>query len=372
MTEAPAAFDAAYLDGRSSRQHAVTVELLAATVLIRGEGIALDLPLAQLKVQPRLGRLPLRIELPEGGLLIADAEAVARAMPVPKATGLAHRLESHLGVVAASIAGVVLAGWFLYVEGIPWLARNAAEHLPPEVEAGIAREGLAMLDRYFMAPTQLPPERRERVQAIFAQLAAASEGVARDARLELRDGRVVGANALAIPGGVIVVTDQLAQVLDDERVAAVLAHEFAHLQYRHGARHILQDTMAGLVLLALFGDASSVAALAATAPTVLLNNGYSRDFEREADSRAYELLRRTGRSPRLLGEALAALEKHAESKGAQCRAEPDRKPGSEAQDPREPEPVERARRRSNLGYISTHPDTEERIKAAERAAGDAR
>jgi Zn-dependent protease with chaperone function len=156
---------------------------------------------------------------------------------------------------------------------------------------------------------------------------------------------------------VIVVTDELAGVLDDDHVAAVLAHEVAHLQHRHGTRHILQDTIAGLVLLAVFGDASSVATVAATAPAILLNNAYSRDFEREADARAFELLRRTGRSPKLLGTALAALEQHHERKAAQCR--PDPEPNEAGQ---------RGGSRGPMGYISTHPATAERIRAAEEAA----
>lgn len=361
MSDAVPGFDAAYLDGRSSRQRAVRVEVRGDCASIRGEEVELDVPLSDMRVQPRLGTLPLRIELPGGGLLVADAQAVARAMPLPAKAGIAHRLESHLGAVVASMVGVAVAGWFFYVDGIPWIARHAVEGLPPEVEAEIGDEGLEALDRFFVKPTNLPAERRERVHAVFKEVAGASDSHARDARLELRDGHIIGANALALPGGVVVVTDQLATLLDDERLAAVLAHEIGHLQHRHGARHILQDTIAGLVLIAVFGDASSIAAVAATAPTILLNNGYSRDFEREADARAYELLRSTGRSPRLLGEALAAIEKDAERGGASssCRAESD----EDATEPPEPE-----RRRSNLGYISTHPATEERIKAAEQAA----
>ena len=366
MTPAAGAFDAAYLDGISSRRHDVRVEVEGADVRIRGDGVSLDLALADLRVQPRLGRLPLRIQLPGGGVLVAEAQAVQGVLPVPKASGLAHRLESHLGVVVGSIAGVVVAGWLFYAYGIPWLAREAAERLPPDIEAGIAVEGLQALDRYLVKPTRLGPERRERLQNVFRQVAGAAEGESRNARLELRDGGVIGPNALAIPGGVIVLTDQLANLLDDEHVAAVLAHEIGHLRHRHGARHILQDTIAGLLLLALFGDASSIAAVAATAPTILVNNGYSRAFEREADTHAYELLRRTGRSPRLLGESLAVLEKdHERGHPGSCPAQPDEpaQPAGEAK-----EPAERPARRTGLGYISTHPATEERIRAAEQAA----
>ena len=79
------------------------------------------------------------------------------------------------------------------------------------------------------------------------------------------------------------------------------------------------------------------------------------DFEREADRFAYGLLRSTRRSPRLLGEALAQLE-NARSSASSHECVPDGAPKKE-----KPEPV-------NLGYLSTHPATAERIRDAEEAA----
>jgi Zn-dependent protease with chaperone function len=157
-----------------------------------------------------------------------------------------------------------------------------------------------------------------------------------------------------------VLTDQLAALLDDEHTLAVLAHELGHLHYRHGTRNILQDSIVGLASMALLGDASSVSHIAATLPTAVLHTAYSRDFEREADSFAFGLLKRTGRSPRLLGEALAALEKRRDeaSEETGCPV-----PGAP---PREDKP--RGPRAEDLGYLSTHPATAERIRAAEEAS----
>jgi Zn-dependent protease with chaperone function len=77
----------------------------------------------------------------------------------------------------------------------------------------------------------------------------------------------------------------------------------------------------------------------------LLHAQYSQGFEREADEDAFQLLKRTGRSPLLLGRALKALEL-----------------GRKAGD-------QNGKRSSrDLGYLSTHPPTEERIRAAEEAA----
>src|SRR6185312_2371148 len=315
---------------------------------------------SDLRVEPRVGSLPLRIALPEGAVLVADADAVASVLPIPRAAGLAHRLESHLGVVFASLAGLVVAGWFGYRDGVPWLAHRVADHIPPALESQIAEQGMESLDQYVFRPSRMDAARQARLRESFRQLAAGLGPAASGARLEFRNGRWIGANAFALPGGVVVMTDQLAALLDDDHVEAVLAHELGHLQYRHGTRQLLQDSIVGLAAMAFLGDASAVSHIAATLPTVLVHTSFSRDFEREADGFAFQLLRRAGRSPRLLGEALATLEKRRERPSTECRV-----PHDDGKAPRDPEDSEPP---VDLGYLSTHPPTEERIRAAEEAA----
>jgi Zn-dependent protease with chaperone function len=353
-----ASFPADYFDGERSQREAVEVEVDGGIVRIRGAVVSRDLGTAELRIQPRLGRLPVRIELPGGGLLVADAELLSAALPIPKPAGLAHRLESHLGVVLGSVVGVVVAAWLAYAHGIPWAAREIAYRIPPSMEAQIAVEGLKGLDTYVFKPSALTEERRRRLEAIFTELSSKADGAGRGARLVFRDGSWVGPNALAIPGGMVVLTDQLVVLLQDEdRIAAVLAHEIGHLQHRHGSRHILQDSLVGLLAIALLGDATAVANIAATIPTVMVHTSYSRDFEREADQFAYGLMKQTRRSPKLLGDALAELERAHEARGLECKAEG----GDEKKPTKGP--------RSSLpGYASTHPPTEERIRAAEEAA----
>jgi Zn-dependent protease with chaperone function len=356
-------FQADYYDGRSSTRHAVEVEVEGGQARIRGPAVSVDLPVGELHVHPRLGSLPLRIDLPGGGLLVALAEALAGALEMPRRAGFAHRLESHLGVILASLAGIVIAAWLGYREGIPWLAREVAYRLPPEIEKDLATEGLEAMDRVWLKPSTLPEERRAQLREVFARLSAVHPELS--ARLNFRAGGFIGANAFALPGGAIVMTDELVAALrDDDHIAAVLAHELGHLQYRHGARQILQASIVALASAALLGDVSSVASLAATIPTVMLHTSYSRDFEREADRFAFELLRKTGRSPRLLGESLASLESHA--RGAQeCRVPSDaQEAAAEKSDAPRPKPS----KAKELGYLSSHPPTEERMKAAEEAS----
>lgn len=357
MTGGGRRFEADYFDGRTSAMRRVEVVVEGDSVLVHGADFSCDFHLRELRIPSRIGSLPLRVALPDGAILVVSADDAAAALPVPASSGFAHRLESRLPIVIGSLAGLVAVSWLAYHDGIPWVAREVAERMPPSLETQIAEDGLRYMDRIALKPTKMERARRERLSALFAGLAAPLGPAARDARLEFRDGGWIGANAFALPGGVVVMTDQLAKALpDDAHVAAVLAHELGHLEHRHGARAMLQSSIAGLVSLALFGDVSSVSGLAATVPTAIVHTSYSRDFEREADEFAFGLLKRTGRSPRLMGEALVALE-HAERRGRECAT-----PNGESR-----------RRRGDdfdVPYLSTHPATSERAAAAERAAAE--
>jgi Zn-dependent protease with chaperone function len=348
-------FAADYFDGMSSVRRRVQARREGDRLRIEGDGVALDLATSEVKVHPRIGRTPLRIALPGNGLLVASAEDVAAVLEIPPERGLAHRLESHIGVVVVAIAGVAAASWLGVRVGIPWVAQKIAFHIPPALERDIAEEGLKQMDGFALKPSALAPERQVQLRALFGQLRDRAGGSAAAARLEFRDGGWIGANAFALPGGVVVMTDQLVGLMgNDERIAAVLAHELGHLDRRHGSRQILQSSVAGLLMAALAGDASTLSSVVVGGSSMLIFTGYSRDFEREADRFAYGLLRATQRSPRLLGEALARLEGARAKKGSQeCTPDDAPRKKEEAVEP---------------GYLSTHPATAERIRDAEEAA----
>ena len=369
-------FTADYFDGQSSLRRRVEVTVADGRATIAGPDVALEHAVADLVVQPRIGSTPFRIVLPAGGVLVTRDD-IGRALHIPRPEGVAHRLESNLRIVMGAFVGLIVAGVLGYQFGIPWLAREVAYRIPPEVEADIATQGMKELDKYVFKPTTLARERQETLRAMFAELGAASTI---PARIEFRDGNYIGANAFALPGGVVVMTDQLEQLLkeDDGRIAAVLAHEIGHLEHRHGARHILQDSIAALAAATVLGDVSGISGLVAMLPALVTHTANSRAFEREADAFAHSLLRKTGRSPRLLGEALAALEKEQEKAWrdvGDCKvALDDPPPGQSAPDKgsdkaEKDSPAQRRRPSAgDLGYLSTHPPTEERIRAAEEAS----
>jgi len=154
----------------------------------------------------------------------------------------------------------------------------------------------------------------------------------------------VDLNAFALPGGTVVIFSAVIERAESgEEVLGVLAHELAHVTERHVMKNIV--TSVGLYALFSFfvGDAvGGIAAIANTAP-LLLSKSYSRDLERHADEVGLSYLLTAGINPRGMARfferVLAEEERTTEAVGTI--------PGA-------PE---------GLRFLSTHPETTERIAA---------
>ena len=108
---------------------------------------------------------------------------------------------------------------------------------------------------------------------------------------EFRNSESIGANAFALPSGIVVMTDDLVKLAkSDEEIIAVLAHEIGHVRGRHALRQLLQAAGISALAVALLGDVSSISGILSGAPA-LLHAKHSRDFEREADTFARQWLR---------------------------------------------------------------------------------
>ena len=89
-----------------------------------------------------------------------------------------------------------------------------------------------------------------------------------------------GANALALPGGMLVVTDELAALADAPALLGLLAHEPGHVTSRHATRIAVAGPLLGATVAASNGDITSVVA---SAPVLLATLSFWRSHEAEAD-----------------------------------------------------------------------------------------
>jgi len=99
-------------------------------------------------------------------------------------------------------------------------------------------------------------------------------------------------NAYALPGGTIVVTQGLLDVLKSEsELVAVLAHEMGHVELSHCLNNVKYQIAAKKVGL---GD---LGALADAASYILTHHAYSKTQENEADVYSFELMTQSQYDP---------------------------------------------------------------------------
>lgn len=308
-TAAPLA--AVYFDGLTSRSHRVMLAVEDGVARVTGEAER-RCPLADLRVSEASRHGARIVTFPDGAFLeIDDKAAFASLLASTGHRGtLVARMQQSWRATLLAAAGMAVALLLLWRFALPLLADAVAAAVPAGVEQALGKRVLEEMDRTYFAASTLGQAEQARIAAQFAQLTqsmrltAGADG-APPYRLLFRKSRI-GPNALALPSGQVVLTDELARLLQDDgdALTGVLAHELGHLQRRHLMRRVVHGAATGAAAMALFGDAS---AMLATVPALLLDLKYSRDAEIEADDFAAGAMAAAGLDPERLAEALERL-----------------------------------------------------------------
>lgn len=271
------------------------------------------------------------VDLGDAGSLQIDdgvqwhaALAVAGGRP-----GLAQRMQTRWRVFLVVLLVASVGLWAFYRYGTPWAAAHLSRHVPLDWEISLSERALQQLDGVYLKPSKLAPERQAELRTAFETLAAQIE--ARHKRysnyaprltLVFRSG--LGPNALALPGGTVVITDALVEAareakLDDDALLGVLAHEMGHVLHRHGTRMVVEQGVLNVGLGLALGDVSS---LVSTGSALLTGLAYQRSHEAEADCFATQLMQRAGRPLAPMADLLLRIDGGADGeKKSRPRAE---------------------------------------------------
>ncbi len=296
-----------------------------------------------LRVSPRIGSADRFITFPNGAQFLCTDRTFLDSLPQESPSeGPVAWLEQRWGIALACvvvIACALLAGYFF---GLPFAAERIANRIPMETEQSLGRKALSWLDenRWFM-PTRLDRDKQKTILEGFDELRS-DLPLRGYYHLEFRSGAsTFGPNALALPGGIIVITDEMVKAAETtEEVLAVLAHEIGHVELRHAMRSVLQNSVIAIGAAAVTSDAASLSVAIAGLPALLAERKYSRKFETAADDYAFNLLKQKGYSPAAFASIMERLVR---------------------KDEREMGP---------FAYVSTHPLTTERVRRARAAAAE--
>jgi Zn-dependent protease with chaperone function len=111
------------------------------------------------------------------------------------------------------------------------------------------------------------------------------------------------ANAFALPGGSIMVTDDLIDMLETpDQLAGVLAHETAHVARRHVMAAIVRELGGAMILDLLVGGGSGAGQQIALSGLQLQSLRHGRNAEADADELAIDYLIEIGVDPEALAE----------------------------------------------------------------------
>lgn len=303
-----------WFDGQSSRPQQVLVSLLPASTvpdlqlhrLAQPGAPALTFSGRQVGWPERwsAGHAPpprIVVDLREhGSLEIADTAAWQAALA---AAGMRGSLAQHMLTrwrVLAAVLLVALAGlWAFYRWGTPWAATQITRQVPLDWETSLTDKALRDLDARWLKPSQLPAARQAQLRERFAWLATQVSpdlkrygSYAPVLTLSFRSG--LGANAFALPGGTVVMTDALVLAaqkdgLSDDALLGVLAHEIGHVMHRHTTRLVVEQGVLNIGMGLALGDVSNLLSMGGSLLTGL---AYRRSHETEADCFALALMAR--------------------------------------------------------------------------------
>lgn len=203
---------------------------------------------------------------------------------------------------------------------------NAAEVITPEAEYIIGKQVAAQLLGEY--PLYRNKDATKYLNSICYTMIIHSE------KPNLYKGYYVGIldsneiNAFATSGGHILITKGLLKCADTEdAIAAVIAHEIAHIQLQHSIKAIKasRNTIATLSALSATavtltnGDEDTVNLTKAldesvnNVITILVDSGYSVSQEYAADKKALELMSNAGYDTSCMNDMLSLLEKNSKN-----------------------------------------------------------
>lgn len=337
-----------WFDGRTSNGTAVVLKVYKdsswevvgisdAQVIQQGDAFQVD-------VSARLANTPRYIKFSGNETLETDDNSsVDEALRLLKGGHWSlkvHMLESKLRYVLISVVILVVTGVAATKYGVPAAANLIAQHIPKTVLYKTGEQTLSVFDKLFFSPSELDPVRERQLRNNLQQ--AVDEHL--ELRLEIlfRKGGKIGANAFALPSGQIIITDEMVDlVVDDKELLAILVHEIGHIAHNHGLRRLIQDSILSFAILSITGDASGVSELFLGLPVILAELGYSRGFEVEADIYTLNYLKAHSIDPQHFANILV-------------RASPISVKEGEAN--------ENTASQKWVNYFSTHPATEDRVK----------
>ena len=294
MTARKLQFAGALFDGKSARKHTVDVELTPREIILKRAGQKPvhwsypNLRWAENTTNPfHIEHGDINSECLET-LVVDDPcfyDSVSRIAPVSFSSSGKHT-ELNWKLYIAGILILIFSA-YVFAKAVPtFLADRMIDKIPVEWEVTLGQSILKML------PLEQNPDKN--VLAVLKDtvdlLEQSVEGnQPYDLRIYIWSEKQ--ANALALPGGTMLVSQGLLEIAESpEELAGVIAHEIQHVLLRHSTRGILRNLAKNMFVALLVGDENATMDKVVNLASTLETLGLSREMEEEADRKGMELI----------------------------------------------------------------------------------
>ncbi len=323
---------------RSSREVEATLRIEGniATIVEPDGSLVATCQTDKLDWDMPVGQAPRRVRTPDGAMFEAADNAAVDKLNHRSFWHRLHGQERFGKPLILFCLGCIVVVFLIWKFALPAMVTVAVYMTPDPVRSLIDQGSLKGFDQTpLVQETTLAEAKKDDIREIFDTLLEHLPEDQQDRRYQLyfRSTPAIGPNAFALPGGSIVITDQLVKLFDDEDViAGVLAHEIGHVTGDHGLRQLYRSLGVFVLVGLLAGDTGPILEDVLLEGGVLLSLSYSRTHERDADQSGLRLADAAGYDPAGLMKFFRFL------------------PDSN---------------RTESGWSSTHPASGERIKAIE-------
>lgn len=195
--------------------------------------------------------------------------------------------------IALSIGiGGAVVGFMVF--GLPLIAKPLAKLVPIAWEEKVGDDTIDVVNKMFAGGKKAcSGEKGLKALNDLAQRLLAGTNTPYQVQVSVANADML--NAFAVPGGRVVLFRGLIDKANSaEEVAGVLAHELAHVVYRHPTQGMITSVGWSAILSAFTGGASFSSEVMAQVAAHLATSAYSRELETEADREGVAMLNRTG------------------------------------------------------------------------------
>ncbi|HYH14483.1 MAG TPA: M48 family metallopeptidase [Flavisolibacter sp.] len=206
------------------------------------------------------------------------SEALTQAMQRQTGSIRKHRGSTLLKLLLIFVA----LGLLFYFFALPRLAAGMASKVPVSYEKQLGEQMYQALSSTF----EVDKAKTAYINSFFDELKIPS---AYNIQITVVKSDI--ANAFAMPGGRIVVYDKILQGMQShEELAALLAHEFTHIEKRHSLRSMFRQLSSQVFFTLLMGDVTVAGSILLQNADNLKQLSYSRELETESDEYGAQLL----------------------------------------------------------------------------------